>query len=106
MELVRKLKDIVPWRGKPVETHEVMTLRDDINRLFNRFYHDPFDHDLWPLHGTGPWSFGWPPLDVDETDDEMVLRLEVPGIDPKDLEVTVRSAGCCRSEPSNKTKRP
>ena len=91
MELVKRLKDIVPWRRKPVETQEVMTLRHDINRLFDRFFTEPLDHDWWPLSGTGQRPFGWPPLDVDETDDELILRFEVPGLDPKDLEVTVRS---------------
>ena len=91
MELMRRLKDIVPWRRKPVETHEVVALRDNINHLFDRFLSDPFGHDWWPLSGTGPRPFGWPPLDVEETDDELVLRLEVPGLDPKDLDVTVRS---------------
>ena len=30
MPLMTKLKEIMPWKRKPVETHEVLSLRDDI----------------------------------------------------------------------------
>ena len=46
MELVSKLKEIIPWRRKPVEPSEVVSLRDDINRLFDRFL-IPFEYRDW-----------------------------------------------------------
>ena len=83
MELVTKLKEMIPWRRKPVEPSEVVSLRDDINRLFDRFLM-PFDRD-WSL--SKGWGYGH---DLEETDDEVIVRLEVPGLDPKELDVTVR----------------
>ena len=62
MELVSKIKDIIPWRDKSVEPHPVVSLRDDINRLFDRFFASPFD-TMWPTIRT--W---WPTADFEETD--------------------------------------
>ncbi|WP_447980553.1 Hsp20/alpha crystallin family protein [Candidatus Nitrospira bockiana] len=80
MELMSKLKEIVPWKRKQVETREVMTLRDDINRLFDRFLMSPFR-----------WDWGWGGgSDLEETEDGVLVRVDVPGLDPKRLDVTVR----------------
>ncbi len=84
MPLVSKLKELIPWRRKSVEPHEVMTLRDDINRLFDRFFLAPFDQDWSPARN---W---YGDLDMEETEDEVIVRAEVPGIEPSDLDVTVR----------------
>jgi len=43
MTLISKLKQLIPWKCKPVETHEVMSLRDDINQLFDRLLMPPFE---------------------------------------------------------------
>ncbi len=84
MQLVSKLKELVPWRRKSVEPHEVLTLRDDINRLFDRLFLAPFDQAWSP---TRSW---YADLDMEETEDEVIVRAEVPGIEPRDLDVTVR----------------
>jgi HSP20 family protein len=84
MQLVSKLKELIPWRRKSVEPHEVMSLRDDINRLFDRFFLAPFDQEWSSARG---WSTD---LDMEETEDEVIVRAEVPGIEPRDLDVTVR----------------
>jgi HSP20 family protein len=85
MALMTKLKEIMPWKRKPVETHEVMSLRDDINQLFDRLLMSPFE-TRWPsLASAGPG------LELDETDEHVIVRAEVPGLDPKRIEVTVRN---------------
>jgi HSP20 family protein len=84
MELMSKLKEIIPWKQKPVETHQVLSLRDDINRLFDRMLMAPFDFD-WER----PSRFGGG-LDIDETEQGVQARIEVPGLDPKQLHVTTR----------------
>ncbi|MBS0196486.1 MAG: Hsp20/alpha crystallin family protein [Planctomycetes bacterium] len=62
------------------------TLRDEVERTFDRFFHEP-------LGFTEPKALraeGWiPPLDVSETDSEVTIRAEVPGIAAKDLEITI-----------------
>ncbi|MCP9450199.1 MAG: Hsp20/alpha crystallin family protein [Nitrospira sp.] len=85
MALMTKLKELIPWKRKPVETHEVISLRDDINRLFDRFLTSPFDGS-WPrLAGGGP------EIEMEETDEEVILRVDVPGLDPKHLDVKIRN---------------
>lgn len=84
MELMTKLKEMIPWKRKPVERHEVLSLRDDINRLFDRFLFTPFETDWTTSRG---WGNG---IDIDETDRGVVVRIEVPGLDPSHLEVTAR----------------
>lgn len=82
MELMTKLKDIIPWKRKSVETQDVMSLRDDINQLFDRFLMSPFETGF---AGAGQG------LDMSETDEAVIIRAEVPGLDPKRLDVQIRS---------------
>jgi HSP20 family protein len=54
---------------------------------FNRIFHDAFTNMLGGEElGTRTWN---PVVDVYETDHDVVLKAEVPGIDPKDLEVRI-----------------
>jgi HSP20 family protein len=57
------------------------SLRDEMNDLFSRFWtsaSEPF--------GLAEWS---PALDVSETDEAVLVNVEIPGIDPKDLDISV-----------------
>ncbi len=85
MALMTKLKEIIPWKRKPVETHEVVSLRNDINQLFDRLLMSPFESP-WAGMGTAG-----PGLELDETDEHVMVRAEVPGLDPKRLVVMVRN---------------
>jgi HSP20 family protein len=59
-----------------------MGLRDAMDRLF--------DESLWAPFGAGrSMSRAFPEVDVSETDDEVIVRANVPGIDPKDVGVEV-----------------
>lgn len=60
---------------------EMMSLRNEIDRLF--------DQSLsldWP---TDRRLFGELAIDLSETEDNYEVRASVPGIDPKDLDITV-----------------
>jgi HSP20 family protein len=61
--------------------------RAEMDRLFERFFRDPwsvFDETSWAS------SWGWnPALDVIDGEKEVTVRAEIPGVDPKDVEVTV-----------------
>lgn len=65
---------LVPW--EPFA--ELERVRRDLGRLFN----------MAPGRGLeeAPWR---PSVDVLEEDDEIVFRVEVPGLDPKDIDVRV-----------------
>lgn len=84
MELMTKLKDkIIPWRRKAVEHRDVLNLRDDINRVFDRFFFSPFEGDEWA------GRMGGSDEPVVETSEGVIAQVEVPGVDPKDLAVTM-----------------
>ncbi len=85
MALMTKLKEMIPWKRKSVETHEVMSLRDDINQLFDRFLTSPFETGWSRFAGVGSG------IEMDETEEDVILRAEVPGLDPKQLNVTIRN---------------
>jgi len=72
--------DLVPWkRGR--DDSALQSLRNEFNRIFDRFW----SGELEPLH-LGRWL---PAVDVSETDNDVTVRAETPGIDPKDIEVYV-----------------
>jgi HSP20 family protein len=68
-------RDLMKW--EPMR--ELSSLRDRMDRLMDRFLGG------WELFGEG-WA---PAIDVTETDQEIVVKADVPGIDQKDLEVTL-----------------
>lgn len=56
---------------------------DEINRLFTR------DYDDFPALSSAQWI---PAVDVRETEDEYRIEADVPGIDPKDIDVTLENS--------------
>ena len=68
------MRTLAPWGGE---------LRREMERFFDRFA-----EPMWgPFEGmAGDWA---PKLDVSETKDAFVVRAEMPGVDPKDLEIAL-----------------
>jgi HSP20 family protein len=67
---------LTPWRPA---FGMMEPLRKEMEDLFERFFGDD-----------GKASLAWAPrVDVKETDKEIVVKADVPGVDPKDVEVTV-----------------
>ena len=91
MELMTKLREMIPWKRKSVETHEVISLRDDINQLFDRFPMSAFETGWSRFAGIGSG------IEMYETDEHVILRADVPGVDPKQLNVTIRNGILCLS---------
>ena len=62
---------------------ELSRLRREVDRLWEDF----FGLKGWGLR---PWEGEWAPaMDVSETADKVVAKAEVPGIDPKDLNISL-----------------
>jgi HSP20 family protein len=58
-------------------------------REFDRLFRDPFTTfggEREAESSTRPWA---PPVDIFETENSIVLKAELPGIDPKDVEVRI-----------------
>jgi HSP20 family protein len=56
-----------------------------MDRLFDSFFGLPALGDRWTGF-SGDWSV---PLDVEETDHEILVRAEIPGIKPDDLQLSI-----------------
>ena len=66
----------------------------------------PFHRD-WPTWGdfAAPFESRMPKVDVVERDDEVVVRAEVPGVEKKDLDVSVsENSVTIKGETSHETK--
>lgn len=86
---------IVSWKKKeagsvPVaqstEAVPFVHFRTEMDRLFDRFFGESS-----PLSGAGFESFkGWhPSLNVAEDDEEVVITAEVPGLEPKEIDISL-----------------
>lgn len=72
--------DLIPWR-KRLEK-DLFDFRREINPMFNRLFRD------WPAieQTTGEWS---PTVDLSETSDSLIVHAEIPGISPKDIQISL-----------------
>jgi HSP20 family protein len=64
---------------------DLMSIQNEINRLFGRTYGGAES-------GTGATGTWVPPLDVFESQDKYVVAVELPGIEPGDVEVSVEDS--------------
>lgn len=82
---------LIPWRSKRRESEQgesspLVALRNEMDRLWDSFMREPLGAFDWPFGGRGKWN---PSVDIGESEEEIVVRAEMPGVDPKDLEITV-----------------
>ena len=70
------LRKYEPWFG-------VRQLQDDINRLFSN----------WSTGDSSGVTADWAPaVDINEFDDRFQLFIDVPGVDPKNVEITLENS--------------
>ena len=62
---------------------EMTSLRREMDRLFERFWEDDGEN----LPAMREWV---PSLDFSETADAYMIRVEIPGMEPKDVQVTLQ----------------
>lgn len=87
------MKNLVPWgRGRDVpapqlseDASPIFALHRQMDRLFDDFFRD---FNL-PTMRNG-WSGSWPNVEVSETDKEVKVTAELPGLDEKDIDVEWR----------------
>ena len=78
-------KSLIPWkRGGPAERDPFAVLRREMNALFDDFFPEVDE----PRSTLAPPAF-WPKVDVKETDGEVHVTAELPGVDEKDVEVSL-----------------
>jgi HSP20 family protein len=76
------MKTLMPWR----RGFGLMgPFRREVEDLFERFFGETEG-------GNGNAVMAWEPrVDVEETDKELLVKADLPGVDPKDVEVSVEN---------------
>jgi len=87
------IRDLIPWnwgkRQVPVrreQSQPLQSLQNDINRAFDSFWRG-FDLP-WPSTSSA-WSISMPSVDASESDKEIEVTAELPGIDEKDIDISL-----------------
>jgi HSP20 family protein len=92
------MKDLIPWSRGEAKTPALyrdadpfMALHREVNRLFDDVFRgfDQFGIGRFPSLPTGRSNWGWPNVEVSETDKEIRVTAELPGLEEKDVEVTL-----------------
>jgi HSP20 family protein len=93
------VKNLIPWRKKDRALARASSgdgslerLHQQINELFDEFFEGFGSHaGPWPsLRGLDrDWSSFIPRFEVSETDDEVRVKAEIPGMEEKDIEVVL-----------------
>ena len=92
-------KKLIPWRrprtesalARREESHALPELHRRMNNLFDDFFADFERSALGPVfeHGWSHGLAGLPRMDVEETEKEIVVTADLPGLEEKDVQVTV-----------------
>lgn len=87
-----QIKDLIPWGNnkggeiaKRDEDNPVFSLQRDVNRVFEDFWRR-FDQ---PFGAFGRGDTGGPRTDIAETENTLEVSVELPGIDQKEIEVSL-----------------
>lgn len=85
-----QIRDLIPWGRKAHDVspraedeNPIYALQRDINRIFDNFW-NRFETPVG-----APWSVGTPRTDVVETDKAIEVSMELPGLDEKNIDVTL-----------------
>lgn len=61
----------------------------DLHRQMNRLFDDLFEAPAGSPGAPALTSTGWPQLEIDQQDDQIRVVAELPGVDEKDVELTI-----------------
>lgn len=80
-----------PWKSKRQEeaTHELASwsdLRSEMERMYENYLREPFERIGRGFESLAPWG---PALDIAESDQAVTVRVEIPGIDPQEIDLQV-----------------
>lgn len=79
------MRSLIPWRwkeGQSAPENALTEFRREIDDLFSQFFGKSGSISYFP----GGFN---PPFDISETDQEILVKAELPGIDPKEIEVNI-----------------
>lgn len=113
--VLKPKKDVAPRTEKALaetNAHPLLSLRSEIDRLFDNVFSGlalrpfgPWDLDFGPLKGfEDRFHATWPKVDMAETDKAFAITAELPGMEEKDVEVTI-SDGCLTIQGEKRSER-
>ena len=84
---IKNLLPEIPRKTRSDIDHPFYSLQREMNSLFDNFFRG-FDLAPRGFAGAGEGLFS-PSVDVKENDKEFIIKAELPGVDEKDIDVTV-----------------
>ncbi|MEW6137591.1 MAG: Hsp20/alpha crystallin family protein [Thermodesulfobacteriota bacterium] len=81
------MRSLIPWTRKetePISETVLSDLRREFDTLFDRFF-----EPQWPDWGRAEGRRFVPAFDVSETDEELLVKGDIPGVAPNDVNVSV-----------------
>ena len=112
------VRDLIPWsrnNGNQVpsllrddDRDPFLSLHREVNRLFDDVFRG-FGSGLPSLGNSATFGSGWPSVEISNTDKEIKVTAEVPGLEEKDIEVLLNDGvltlkGEKRSESEDKDR--
>jgi HSP20 family protein len=96
---IMAIRDLIPWsrqenrlpasvsaeRSRDDQPHPLLSLHRDMNRLFDNVFRGLGVPSLTAFER----NLTWPNLELGETDKDIQITAELPGIEEKDLDITV-----------------
>ena len=86
-------KDLLPLKRRSDKIaarrdyeNPVLAIQDEMNRMFDHFFTDPFDLGHFEAITVPEFS---PRIDVSETEKEIKVLAELPGLDEKDIQLSL-----------------
>lgn len=73
-------KDLIKWSQLP----SISSMQEEMNRMFDRFFRGG---ELTEFGMAGTWV---PPIDLSETADKVTVKAEIPGMDPKEIDISIQ----------------
>lgn len=70
-------RELTKWSYLPT----ISSLQNEMNRMVDSIFREG------SLTETGMWL---PPIDLSETNDKITVKAEIPGIDPKDIDISIQ----------------
>jgi HSP20 family protein len=111
------IKDLIPWNNKggevgfqrATDVHPFLALHREMNRMFDDVFRG-FDVAPFGLGSRALDGLGWPQIDIEETDKELRITAELPGLDEKDVSLEIENgvlsiSGEKRSESEDQARR-
>lgn len=86
-------RDLSPWRpggllGRP-DLDPFSSFRQEMGRMFDDFF-APAEPRSFGRPAMGFMGVAWPSLDISETPDAYKVCAELPGMDPKDVQIELK----------------